>query len=189
MEKKKIAEISQIKTWCELKGLSISQSQLERFGQYLSMVREFSKKMNLVSKKDLPSLAERHLVDSLNALAAYEFPQGAIVADLGSGAGFPGIPIAIARPDLSITLIESRRLKCLFLEKVVSELALFNVIVVHSRWEKLSDKFDVILSRAVYPEPELLKIALLRLRPSGVLLYFEKYMKIKIIGNPSTGHT
>lgn len=177
----KIDENTLIKSWGKQNGINIADTQLNKFIRYLDMVRETSNKMNLVSRNDIPNLAERHLLDSLNALAAYEFPLNAQVADLGSGAGFPGIPIAIARPDLSVSLIESRRLKCLFLEKVVGDLELTNVRAIHSRWEVGSDKYDIILSRAVYAEPELRQIALPRLANNGIILYFEKYLKIKLI--------
>jgi 16S rRNA (guanine527-N7)-methyltransferase len=174
-------EANLIKTWCEQNKLNLDEIQIEQMLKYLDIIREMSKKMNLVSRNDIESLVDRHLLDSLHALIAYEFPQNAIVADLGSGAGFPGIPITVARPDLSMNLIESRRLKCLFLENVVQELGLKTAKVNHSRWEKTTGKFDVILSRAVYAEPELKNMTLPRLAPGGALLYFEKFMKIKII--------
>jgi 16S rRNA (guanine527-N7)-methyltransferase len=174
-------EFVQIVSWCKNNIIPIETRQVEMMVKYLGLIREASKKMNLVSPKDLEMLLERHLLDSLNALVGVAIKPGSRCTDLGSGAGFPGIPIAIARPDISIDLIESRRLKSLFLAKVVEELQLGNAKIVHSRWEKQSDIYDVIFARAVYNESDLMKLALPRLKPGGVLIYFEKFMKIKII--------
>jgi len=149
--------------------------------QYLDLIREASKKMNLVSSKDLDVLVERHLVDSLNALVGIEIMPDLHCADLGSGAGFPGIPIAIARPNITIDLVESRRLKSLFLIKAIDELKLENAKIIHGRWEEQSAKYDYIFARAVYNENDLRELALPRLNQGGALIYFEKFMKVKII--------
>jgi 16S rRNA (guanine527-N7)-methyltransferase len=170
-----------ISQWFIERKLSISREHIDKLAAYIEMIREASKKMNLVSKNDLPNLVERHILDSLTALIIFEFPVGLRVADLGSGAGFPGIPIAIARPDIKMELIESRRLKALFLKSVVESLDLTNVSVIHDRWENQSDTYDIILARAVYSEKDLRKIALPRLKENGVLLYYEKLGNIKQI--------
>jgi 16S rRNA (guanine527-N7)-methyltransferase len=174
-------EFEQIVSWCGKNNIHVETQQTEKMVKYLGLILEASKKMNLVSAKDLDMLLERHLFDSLNALIGIEIKPGSQCADLGSGAGFPGIPIAIVRPDIYIDLIESRRLKSLFLSKVAEELQLSNAKIVHSRWEKQSDIYDVVFARAVYNENDLEKLALSRIRPGGILIYFEKFMKIKII--------
>jgi 16S rRNA (guanine527-N7)-methyltransferase len=176
-----VEDKSLIAKWLGEQSLPISVEQIDKLILYLKMIRETSKKMNLVSKNDLPHLVERHLLDSLVALTVFEFAQGTHVADLGSGAGFPGIPIAIVRPDLRIELIESRRLKALFLKSVVDSLNLANVKVIHERWENLSGTFNIILARAVYSESDLRKWALPRLNDGGALLYYAKLGNIKII--------
>lgn len=137
--------------------------------------------MNLVSAKDLELLVERHLIDSLYALVAVDIDPNSHCADLGSGAGFPGIPIAIARPDITIDLVESRRLKTLFLAKTINELKLENTKIIHGRWEEQNTRYDYIFARAVYNESDLRKLALPRLNTEGALVYFDKFMKIKII--------
>jgi 16S rRNA (guanine527-N7)-methyltransferase len=174
-------EFEQIVSWCGKNNIHIETPQAEKMMKYLDLIRDVSKKMNLVSPKDLETLLERHLLDSLNALIGVVIKPGSRCADLGSGAGFPGIPIAIARPDISIDLIESRRLKSLFLSRVAEELHLSNARIIHSRWEKESANYDFIFARAVYNESDLMKLALPRLNPGGILIYFEKFMKIKII--------
>jgi 16S rRNA (guanine527-N7)-methyltransferase len=176
-----IDELKIITSWAQDHHFEFDLKQFHKFTEYLAMIREASKKMNLVSKNDLGQLAQRHLIDSLHALTAYEIPSGAKAADMGSGAGFPGIPIAIARPDISIDLIESRRLKSLFLARVIEDLKLTNAKAVHSRWEDVSAKYDIIFARAVYNETDLRSMALPRLNPGGTLIYFEKYLNVKMI--------
>ena len=170
-----------IKEWFYENKIPVTDVQIARFINYIELVKDESKRMNLMSKKDLPNIIERHLLDSLHALTVYPFPSGALVADFGSGAGFPGIPIAIACPDVNVTLIESRRLKSLFLKKVIDHLDLKNVKVFHSRLENLTVKFDIVLARAIYKQERLRQMVMPKLSPSGVLLYFAKYKSIKII--------
>jgi 16S rRNA (guanine527-N7)-methyltransferase len=175
-----------IASWFAERNLPIVQTQVDKLSLYLEMIREASKKMNMVSKNDLPNLAERHLFDSLHALVVFEFPVGSHVADFGSGAGFPGVPLAIARPDLNIELIESRRLKGLFLKGAIEVLGLEHAKVINDRWENFNTKYDIILARAVYAEIDLRKIALPRLNENGALLYYAKFNDIRIIRNSKT---
>ncbi len=172
---------TRIERWFNENNLSSSKRQINSYIQYIELIRETSAKMNLVSKGDLPQIIERHLLDSLHALTVYDFPMGANVADLGSGAGFPGIPIAIARPDLKMTLIESRRRKCLFLNNAIEKIGLQNTVVIHDRWENIDSTFDIIMVRAVFREEDIMKKVRACLGPTGVLLYFDKYNKIKIL--------
>lgn len=168
-------------SWCDSREMQIDDKQASLMSLYLDLIRDASKKMNLVSKKDLDSLVERHLLDSLNALTGLDIVSGSICADLGSGAGFPGIPIAIARPDITMELIESRRLKSLFLAKAIAALKLENTRIIHGRWEEQTGEYNFIFARAVYNEADLRKLALTRLKADGALVYFEKFMKVTII--------
>jgi len=170
-----------IEKWLAEKDLSLTGNQVSALLKYVGLIRESSGMMNLVSRNDLPKIVERHLLDSLLALKVYEFPKEAIVADLGSGAGFPGIPVAIARPDLKIDLIESRKRKSLFLKKVVDTLELFNVQVLNERWEKVEKLYDIILIRAVFNKSDLQKKVIPQLLSNGVLLYFAKYNDINTL--------
>jgi len=170
-----------INNWLGEHNLSLSNSQIDTCLNYLEMIRDASDRMNLVSKNDLPNLIERHLLDCLYALTVYDIPHGAKVADLGSGAGLPGIPVAIARPDLQVYLIESRRMKSLFLRDVITRLNLANAIVIHDRWENQSLLYDVILARAVFKETELHAKVMPRISPHGVILYFAKFNDVKVL--------
>jgi 16S rRNA (guanine527-N7)-methyltransferase len=163
--------------------MAVSQAQIDNLVIYIDMIREASSKMNLVSKNDLPQIIERHLLDSLHALTVYSIHPGSGVADLGSGAGFPGIPIAIARDDIQVDLIESRYRKSLFLQSVIDRLGLTNTTVIHDRWENIVNSYDVILARASLKEQDLQAKALPKLNPNGSLLYFAKYNNIKILTN------
>jgi len=170
-----------IKSWFDNYNLPITDNQINVLLEYINLIKESSKVMNLVSKKDIPIIADRHLLDSLYALTVYDIPLNAKVADIGSGAGFPGIPIAIARPDLSIDLIEPRLKRSIFLQKAVNHLDLNNVEIVHKRWENADHFYDVALLRAVFKEKDLQKKILSLLPPDSVLLYFAKYNNINIL--------
>jgi 16S rRNA (guanine527-N7)-methyltransferase len=169
-----------IKNWLKANELDLSEGQISDLLSYIELIRKTSSAMNLVSKNDLPQLVERHLLDSLYVLKTYNIPLRAKAADLGSGAGFPGIPVAIARPDIQMYLIESRHRKSLFLKSIASKLGLANVIVIHDRWENLDMAFDIILSRASLNETDLMTRAIPRLNLDGALLYFAKYNNIKV---------
>jgi 16S rRNA (guanine527-N7)-methyltransferase len=176
-------EVKEIKTWLATNELSLGDAQITSLLEYVDMIRSYTNEINLISKNDRDNIIDRHLLDSLLALKVYNFPHGAHVADVGSGAGFPGLPIAVARPDLHMYLIESRRRRCLFLSKVVNSLNLANVVIINDRWENLGLLYDIILSRAFVNEGEAEKILLPCLNPDGVVLYFAKYNQIKILKN------
>lgn len=124
----------------------------------------------VIGPREAPRLWERHLLNC--AVVAEAVPQGARVCDIGSGAGLPGIPMALARPDLTVTLVEPLLRRTTFLEEVVAELGLGNVEVVRGRAEELhgSRRFDVVTSRAVAPLPKLLRWSVPLVRPGGVVL-------------------
>ena len=94
-----------LKKWFDENEMFITGEQIDKLLSHVELVREASTRMNLISKNDLPKIIERHLLDSLHVLTVYPFPSGVSVADLGSGAGFPGVPIAIVRPDVNLALV------------------------------------------------------------------------------------
>jgi len=124
----------------------------------------------LIGPREVPRLWDRHLVNS--ALLAPLVPEGARLADLGSGAGLPGLVVAIARPDLTVTLIEPMARRTAFLEEAVQTLGLTSVEVVRVRAEdwKRPERFDAVTARALAPLPKLLRWGLPLVRPGGVLL-------------------
>lgn len=124
----------------------------------------------LIGPRETPRLWERHLLNC--AVVAQAVPQGARVCDLGSGAGLPGIPLALARPDITVTLVEPLLRRTTFLEEVATDLGLGNVEVVRARAEELRGvrTFDVVTSRAVAALPALLRWSVPLARSGGLVL-------------------
>ena len=124
----------------------------------------------LIGPREVPRLWDRHLLNS--AMVADAIPAGASVCDIGSGAGLPGLPIVLARPDLVVTLVEPLLRRATFLSEVVEDLGLTHVEVVRARAEELHGKrsFDVVTSRAVAPLERLLSWSLPLVAPTGHVL-------------------
>ena len=128
------------------------QNILERFVMFHDNLLEWNQRTNLISKKDERRVVVRHFLESLGLVRALDIPLRSRVIDLGSGAGFPGIPLTIIRPDLEMILVESRRKKVLFLQETVRVLDLQTVRVELGRIEDLQDSISpvhFVLSRAV----------------------------------------
>ena len=126
---------------CEL-----SEAQIERLGVHYELLTRWNKVLSLTSVRTLEDAVERHYCESV--FAALHLPEGAgSVADIGSGAGFPGIPIAVVRHDCSVALIESHQRKAAFLKEAARELG--NVRVIAKRAEDVAERFDWVVSRAV----------------------------------------
>ena len=139
-------------------ALDLDEAQLARLVAHLDLLDDWNTRMNLTAIRDRPSQLTKHLLDSL---AVLPYLQGERIADVGSGAGFPGIPLAIIEPHRHFTLIESTGKKCRFLEHVRDTLELKNVEVVQSRAEgyKPEVRFDTVIARAVGPIADLVKVA------------------------------
>lgn len=138
--------------------------------QYAALLASEGVLRGLIGPREVARLWDRHLVNC--ALLAPLLPQDATVADLGSGAGLPGLVIAIARPDVRVTLIEPMERRTAFLVEAVERLGLDAVGVVRGRAEDwtLPERFDVVTARALAPLPKLLRWALPLVRPGGALL-------------------
>ena len=139
-------------------ALDLDEAQLAKLVAHLDLLDDWNTRMNLTAIRDRPSQLTKHLLDSLTVLP---YLQGERIADVGSGAGFPGIPLAIVEPHRHFSLIESTGKKCRFLEHVRDALELKNVEVVQSRAEsyKPEVRFDTVLARAVGPVADLVKVA------------------------------
>jgi 16S rRNA (guanine527-N7)-methyltransferase len=124
----------------------LSDEQVEQLRRHYDLLVRWNKVLNLTAIRTLEDAVERHYCESI--FAAGHLPEGPLsIADLGSGAGFPGIPIAIVRPECSVTLIESHQRKAAFLREAARELT--NVRVIGGRAEDVSECFDWVISRAV----------------------------------------
>ena len=155
-----------------LAGNAVAQ---ERLMAYHRLLLEWNARMDLTNVPE-EEMALRHYADSLLPLARKEwFPDGARLIDVGTGAGFPGMPLAIARPDLKVTLLDSQRKRCDFLSAVCDELKLPNVTVLHARAEDgargaLREQMDVAVARAVAPLNVLAEYLLPYVRVGGRML-------------------
>lgn len=143
-----------LKTSAEKMGIELSQNQLEKFDLYKKLLLEWNEKMNLTAITDDEGIAIKHFADSISVLPLIENKNASLI-DVGTGAGFPGIPLKIANDGFKVTLLDSLNKRITFLEEVKKELGIINLECIHSRAEDggrnadLREKFDYCVSRAV----------------------------------------
>lgn len=134
--------------------ITLTENQYEQFQKYFELLAEWNGKMNLTAITDESGVALKHFADSLSLLNFVDIPQNSSLADVGTGAGFPGVVLKIARPDIKLTLIDSLNKRLVFLNEVCSQLGI-DAELIHSRAEdgardeKLRESFDFVASRAV----------------------------------------
>ncbi|UJH91056.1 16S rRNA (guanine(527)-N(7))-methyltransferase RsmG [Antarcticibacterium sp. 1MA-6-2] len=131
----------------------LSQLQLEQFSQLQELYKDWNLKINVVSRKDIDELYLRHVLHSLGIARVQEFNPGASILDVGTGGGFPGIPLAILFPETRFHLVDSIGKKIKVVDEVVSGLGITNVKTTNSRVEEITGKYDFIVSRAVAAMP------------------------------------
>lgn len=127
----------------------------EQFAKLEGLYREWNEKINVISRKDMDGLYEKHVLHSLAIYYYHPFPAGTSILDIGTGGGFPGIPLAIAHPECEFHLVDSIGKKINVVRAVREGLGLKNVRATHIRAEQLKESFDYIVSRAVAPLKEL----------------------------------
>jgi 16S rRNA (guanine527-N7)-methyltransferase len=151
--------------------IDITDKQIEQLHSYAKLLKEWNEKMNLTTISEEPEVVEKHFYDCLLPAKFFSF-EGKTIADLGTGAGFPGLVLAIAFPTAHVTLVDATRKKCNFLKEVISATGLTNVDVVNERAEELRQResFDVVTARALGSLPILLEIALPLLKVGGTFL-------------------
>lgn len=165
-----------LKQAMESYGLALTERQIAQFNTYYHMMMEMNQVMNLTAITEEKEVAIKHMVDSLSCYEEEFFIEGGKVLDLGTGAGFPGIPLAIYRPDLDITLFDSLAKRLRFLEEVVAALDLKQVQVLHGRAEDMAhqavyrEQFDLVTSRAVARLPILAEWAMGYVKKGGYLV-------------------
>jgi 16S rRNA (guanine527-N7)-methyltransferase len=157
--------------WGELLGFPIGARMAQLLERYEQLLLEKALPLGMIGRADRGQLRERHIVDSLRA-ATLLGPGPGRVVDLGSGAGLPGIPLSIARPDMTFCLADLRKRRVAFMELAVDSLGLNNAIVFAGKVEHLAGRFDACLSRAFADVDRAWAIAEPRLSPSGKLLFW-----------------
>lgn len=145
-----------------------SPKQQEQFEALFSLYSEWNEKINVISRKDMDGLYEKHVLHSLSIAAIFQFQKGTSIVDLGTGGGFPGIPMAIFFPEVEFLLTDSIGKKLKVVESVAASIGLKNVTVRHTRTEAIQNKkFDFVISRAVAPLKDLWTWSLPILKAKG----------------------
>ena len=168
-------------------GLTIGEIHAEQFMRYLTHLIEWNKAINLTSIIDPKEIIIKHFVDSLVALVATSFSQNCVVLDVGSGGGFPGIPLKIVRPDIRLVLVEPVQKKCSFLNSVIGLLKLqdvstFNGTIEQYAKQPLRHTIDTVVVRALKYEEIRRHIPALLTSKGKVVLYRTEAIKKQEIG-------
>ena len=162
-----------MKTAADEVNVQFDEQMYDRFIKYMRLVQEWNQKINLTAITEDEEFIKKHFIDCIKAFKSDELKNAKTIIDVGTGAGFPGMPIAILREDIEVTLLDSLNKRINFLNLVIKELGLKNVITIHSRAEdgarkkELREKFDVATSRAVANMAVLSEFCLPYVKVSG----------------------
>lgn len=137
----------------------LTDIQKSQFAALSNLYTDWNSKINVISRKDIENLYERHVLHSLGIAKAYNFRKGTTFMDIGTGGGFPGIPLAIFFPECEFLLVDSIGKKVKVAQEVATAIELKNVRFMHARAEEVKEKFDFVVSRAVMPLVDLVKIS------------------------------
>ena len=164
--------LKKLKEYALAFGVELDNTALERFDTYGRLLAEWNGKINLTAITDPDGIALKHFADSLSVLRYCEIPQGASLIDVGTGAGFPGLALLIARPDIHLTLLDSTKKKLTVIEDILKNIGL-EAVLLHSRAEEAGqnrqyrEKFDFATARAVANLRELAEYCLPFVKPGG----------------------
>lgn len=154
----------------------LTDIQIKQFEQLFDLYKDWNSKINVISRKDIDSLYNHHVLHSLAIAKFIKFVDGTEIIDVGSGGGFPGIPLAIIFPSSKFTLVDSIKKKTIVAADIANKIGLKNVKVKHARAEELKQKFDFVVSRAVMQLPKfvnftkkLIKNKQINPLPNGIL--------------------
>ena len=164
-----------VKKWCSENNIEISDMQLKQFEKYAALLKEWNEKMNLTAITDDEGIAVKHFIDSISILKFCSLDKKEKLIDIGTGAGFPGIPLKIMRPEIKLTLLDSLNKRLVFLETVCKELGI-DAEMIHARAEEGSQKkelrenFDIAISRAVANLPALCEYCIPYVKNGGYFI-------------------
>lgn len=171
----------------QLSDIVLSDDQVEKLTRYYELLIEWNEKMNLTALTEPEDVALKHFCDSILLLKYADISQGSSLIDVGTGAGFPSVPVKIVRPDINLCLLDSLNKRLTFLNEVVNEIKLDDVKIVHSRAEdgakkaELREKFDFATSRAVAQLNVLAEYCLPYVRVGGAFIAMKgKYSEEEI---------
>jgi 16S rRNA (guanine527-N7)-methyltransferase len=148
-----MADLSLLKSYFP----DLTETQLDQFDRLEALYEEWNAQINVISRKDTENFYERHVLHSLALVKVIQFKDGSKIMDVGTGGGFPGIPLAIMFPNCDFLLVDSIGKKIKVVNEVASELKLTNVRGVHQRAEEINEQFDFIVSRAVTAMPKFIQ--------------------------------
>ena len=162
----------ELKKACEKNKIMLLEEQIEKFYKYMNLLIEWNQKINLTAIVEPKEIIQKHFIDSMSVLDYIQDKKNII--DVGTGAGFPGIPIKIANPNINVTLLDSLQKRVNFLEEVVSQLELDKIKAVHSRAEDYAkenrESYDVAISRAVANMSTLVEYLLPYVKQDGIVI-------------------
>ena len=136
----------------------LSSSQIEKLKSLEQLYKEWNDKINVISRKDIDKLYERHILHSLSIAKYINFKKGTQILDIGTGGGLPGIPLAILFPDVKFHLVDSIGKKIKVVNEIAKELGLQNVIAEHNHSSQLKGNYDFVISRAVTAFPKFVEL-------------------------------
>ena len=166
----------QFKSALDQLNIAVSDKNIEKFCLFEKLLLEWNEKINLTAITDSFDIMTKHFLDSLLPLSVFDIPQNARLIDVGTGAGFPGVPLKLARNDISVTLLDSLNKRINFLTEVISELKLEKIQAIHARAEEFGrlteyrETFDIAISRAVAALDMLAEFCLPLVKVGGVFL-------------------
>lgn len=170
-------------------GIQLTDLQFQQFYTYYELLVEWNGFMNLTAITEFEEVMKKHFTDSLSLVRAYDLSRPVSVIDIGTGAGFPGLPLKIAFPGLKVTLLDSLNKRVKFLDVVIEKLGLDNIDTIHGRAEdfarpdKLREKYDLCVSRAVANMTTLSEYCLPFVKPGG---QFISYKSEKVLQEADT---